>query len=44
LRDEDVRLPGDRRRAAFNSASQQGIVIPDALLKQISQLADALPG
>lgn len=39
LRDEDVRLPGDRRRAASNEGRQDGIAIPDALYRQIAKLA-----
>lgn len=39
LRDEEVRLPGDRRRALAAKAAQQGIAIPEALYQQIVHLA-----
>lgn len=40
LHDEGVRLPGDRRRTLSATAMQDGIGIPDALHRQIVQLAD----
>lgn len=43
LQDDDVRLPGDRRRAASNKARQEGIAIPDVLYQQIVELAGISP-
>jgi (2R)-3-sulfolactate dehydrogenase (NADP+) len=39
LRDEQVRLPGDRRRAALHKARQEGIAIPDELYRELVRLA-----
>jgi (2R)-3-sulfolactate dehydrogenase (NADP+) len=39
LRDEEVRLPGDRRRALIAKAQRDGIEIGDALYQQIVALA-----
>jgi (2R)-3-sulfolactate dehydrogenase (NADP+) len=39
LRDADVRLPGDRRRALAEKAARDGIEIPAALLDQLRELA-----
>jgi (2R)-3-sulfolactate dehydrogenase (NADP+) len=39
LRDDEVRLPGDRRHAACAAARQTGIRIPDGLYQQIVDLA-----
>ena len=39
LADEGVRLPGDRRHQLAGDARANGIVIPDALMKQLRELA-----
>ena len=39
LADEGVRLPGDRRHKLAADARANGIVIPDALMKQLRELA-----
>lgn len=38
LQDDDVRLPGDRRRMVAANAAQHGIAIPEALHQQITKL------
>lgn len=39
LQDEGVRLPGDQRPARRAAAERDGVVIPDALLQKLRQLA-----
>jgi (2R)-3-sulfolactate dehydrogenase (NADP+) len=39
LQDTDVRLPGQRRRGLAQTATRDGIEIPDALLAQLQKLA-----
>ncbi|MEB0134000.1 Ldh family oxidoreductase [Actimicrobium sp. CCC2.4] len=39
LQDEAVRLPGERRRALLAAATRDGVVVPDALFRQITTLA-----
>ena len=41
LQDEQVRLPGDRRRTLRERAERQGIEVPDNLYKQLQELAGA---
>jgi (2R)-3-sulfolactate dehydrogenase (NADP+) len=40
LQDEGVRLPGTRRLDLQNNAAESGLVIPDALLQQLQNLAE----
>ena len=40
LADDEVRLPGERRRQLASSAAQDGITVPDALYAQIVALAN----
>ncbi len=39
LEDREVRLPGDRRRDLAEQGRSEGVEIPDALLKQLRELA-----
>ncbi|MEO8442432.1 MAG: Ldh family oxidoreductase, partial [Betaproteobacteria bacterium] len=39
LEDEGVRLPGERRHQLVAAARENGVAIPDALLKQLRELA-----
>jgi (2R)-3-sulfolactate dehydrogenase (NADP+) len=39
LADDGVRLPGERRHEAATDARANGIEIPDALLRQLGELA-----
>lgn len=39
--DPDVRLPGQRREALARKAAAEGIEVPDALIKQLEELASA---
>jgi (2R)-3-sulfolactate dehydrogenase (NADP+) len=41
LEDEGVRLPGERRVEELARAQKEGIEIPDALIKQLKELAQA---
>ncbi|GAB3465304.1 Ldh family oxidoreductase [Massilia terrae] len=41
LVDPDVRLPGQRREALARKAEAEGIEVPDALIKQLEELAQA---
>ncbi len=41
LADPDVRLPGQRREALAREAATEGIAVPDALFKQLEELAQA---
>lgn len=41
LADPDVRLPGQRREALARKAAAEGIEVPDALIKQLEELASA---
>lgn len=41
LVDPDVRLPGQRREALARKAAAEGIEVPDALIKQLEELAQA---
>jgi (2R)-3-sulfolactate dehydrogenase (NADP+) len=41
LQDDEVRLPGERRRGLADRARRGGVQIPDALLQQIRTLAGA---
>ena len=40
LSDDEVRLPGERRRQLASSAAKDGIAVPDALYAQIAALAN----
>lgn len=40
LEDEGVRLPGERRHKRVAEAEKNGIEVPDAMLKQLRELAD----
>jgi (2R)-3-sulfolactate dehydrogenase (NADP+) len=41
LGDEGVQLPGERRRAIAANATEAGIMVPDALYRQIVELGEA---
>ncbi len=40
LRDPEVRLPGERRRALVRKAEAEGINVPDSLFRQLQALAE----
>ena len=40
LRDKEVRLPGERRRALARKAETEGIDVPGCLFRQLQALAE----